>query len=44
MEKNSKEINEKDFIAATKFVAKDEIRNCYSFNEGQPCDWIMMKD
>ena len=35
MEKNSKEINEKDFIAATKFVAKDEIRNFHT---------VVMKD
>ena len=44
MEKDSNKINEKYFIAATDFVLKDEIINCYSCNEGQPCDWIMMKD
>ena len=44
MEKDSNKINEQDFIAATTFVGKDEIQNCNSCNEGQPCDWIMMKD
>ena len=44
MEKDSNKINEQDFIAATTFVRKDEIQNCNSCNEGQPCDWIMMKD
>ena len=44
MEKDSNKINEQDFIAATTFVGKDEIQNCNSCNEGQPCDWIMMKN
>ena len=38
MEKESKEKYNKDFIAGTKFVAKDDIRNCYRCKEGQPCD------